>query len=253
MKKLINIVKQNIVLVSFFIIISIWQLCGYFNLLPKFILPTPLEIIVAFISDFHLIISHSGITLLEAFLGLLVGVVLAIILAIISEVSPLLKKIIVSYAVVFQTIPIVAVAPLLVLWLGYDIEPKIVLVALTSLFPVVVSILEGFDSVDKDMVQLFNLMQARKLQVIWHLKIPQAIHYFYSGLKLSVSYAIVSALVAEWLGGFHGLGVYMMRVRKAFAYDKLFAVIVFVSIINLLLIKILDIIFKKCIPWEDKK
>lgn len=151
--------------------------------------------------------------------------------------------------VITQTIPTIAIAPVLVLWMGFGMAPKIALVVITTFFPIAVGLLDGYKSVDQDAVNLMRAMGATKFQIFRHLKFPSALNQFFSGLKISASYAVVGAVVAEWLGGFNGLGVYMTRVKKAYAFDKMFAVIIFIVIISLLLMLAVNIIRNLSMPW----
>ena len=119
-------------------------------------------------------------------------------------------------------------------------------------FPISISLLEGYGSVDADTVNLMRSMGANRLQIFVYVKMPGALGHFFSSLKISVSYAVVGAVLAEWLGGNKGLGCYMTRVRKAYSYDKMFAVIILISVISLLLIWLTGFIQKLCMPWERK-
>ena len=151
--------------------------------------------------------------------------------------------------VITQTIPTIAIAPVLVLWMGFGMAPKIALVVITTFFPIAVGLLDGYKSVDQDAVNLMRAMGATKFQIFRHLKFPSALNQFFSGLKISASYAVVGAVVAEWLGGFNGLGVYMTRVKKAYAFDKMFAVIIFIVIVSLLLMLAVNIIRNLSMHW----
>lgn len=117
-----------------------------------------------------------------------------------------------------QTIPTVAIAPLLVLWFGYDMAPKVVPIVVTTFFPIAVGLLGGFRSVDPDQIDLMRSMGASRLQIMRHVKLPAAMPQFFSGLKISAANAVVGAVFAEWLGGFSGLGVYMTQ-KKGFYKD----------------------------------
>jgi ABC-type nitrate/sulfonate/bicarbonate transport system permease component len=149
-----------------------------------------------------------------------------------------------------QTIPTIAVAPILILWLGYGLAPKVVLVVLTTFFPITVSLVSGFQSVDPDMVDLMRTMNATRWQIFWQVKMPAAAEQFFSGLRISATYAIVGAVISEWLGGFSGLGVYMTRVRKSFSYDRMFAVIIIISALSLALMGLVDALQRLCMPWK---
>ena len=155
--------------------------------------------------------------------------------------------------VLSQTIPTVAIAPLLVLWFGYEMTPKVILIVITTFFPITVGLLNGFQSVDKDSMNLLRAMGAGRWQIFRIVKMPGALSQFFAGLRISASYAVVGAVISEWLGGFQGLGVYMTRVKKAYAFDKMFAVIFLISIISLLLMKGVDLLQKKCMPWEKSE
>ena len=152
--------------------------------------------------------------------------------------------------VLTQTIPTVAIAPLLVLWFGYEILPKVILIVIVTFFPITVSLLDGFRASDKDTISLLRSMGATKLQIFWYVKFPGALGPFFASLRISVSYAVVGAVISEWLGGFNGLGVYMTRVRKAFSFDKMFAVIFLISGISLLLMWAVNVLQRRCMPWE---
>ena len=250
MKNVKHILRQQISLLGMLAVLIIWQTLGWLSLLPKFILPTPLEILQAFIRDAGLLAFHSWATLSVALLGLTLGLAIACLLAVLMDSLSWLHDLIYPMMVVVQTIPTIAIAPILVLWLGYGILPKIVLIILTTTFPIIVSILDGFRHCDPDTLTLFELMQANRWQILWHFKIPASLPYFYAGLRVSVSYAFITAVVSEWLGGFEGLGVYMIQSKKLFQYDTMFAIIILVSAISLLGMKLVDVSEKYVIKWK---
>ncbi len=206
--------------------------------------------ISSFINDFDLIMLHAKVTITEAFLGLGLGVLSAFVLSIIMDNSKFFRNSVYPIIVVTQTIPSVALAPLLVLWLGFDMLPKIVLVVLGTFFPIIITLLDAYASVEKENLMLFRSMGATERQILWHLKIPSAATSFFSGLKISVSYSIIGAVVAEWIGGFFGLGVYMTRVKRSYAFDKMFAAIFFISFLSLIAIWLIKVLEKKVVKWK---
>ena len=151
---------------------------------------------------------------------------------------------------VSQTVPTVAIAPLFVLWFGYGLLPKVLLVVITTFFPVTVALANGFRSVDQDQIDLMRTMRATEWQIFRYAKLPAAMDQFFSGLRISATYAIVGAVISEWLGGFWGLGVYMTRVRKSFSYDRMFAVIIIISALSLALMRGVDVLERICMPWK---
>lgn len=215
-------------------------------------LPSPVQVVRAFVSEFPTLMGHSVITLAEAFIGLGLGVLLGFLMAVLMDQFEVLYKACYPLIVLTQTIPTVAIAPLLVLWFGYEMAPKVILIVITTFFPLAVGLLNGFKSVDVDSIHLLRAMGAGRWQIFRYIKLPGAMSQFFAGLRISASYAVVGAVISEWLGGFGGLGVYMTRVKKAFSFDKMFAVIFLISIISLLLMKGVDLLQKKCMPWEKE-
>ena len=124
------------------------------------------------------------------------------------------------------------------------------LIVISTFFPVAVGLLDGFRSVDKDAVGLLCSMGANRAQIFRYIKFPSALPQFFSGLKIAAAYSVVGAVISEWLGGFGGLGVYMTRVKKAFAFDKMFAVIFLISAISLVLMALVELAEKKCMPYR---
>ncbi len=219
------------------------------KIVPSYMLPSPIEVIKAMVNDFSVILMHAKVTLTEAFIGLCIGIVFAFLIATLMDRFLVLDEAIYPLLVITQTIPTIAIAPVLVLWMGFGMAPKIALVIITTFFPISVGLLDGYKSVDRDSIMLMRSMGASNLQTFIHAKFPAALPHFFSGLKISASYAVVGAVISEWLGGFEGLGVYMTRVKKAYAFDKMFAVIIFIVIISLLLMAVVNIIRKASMPW----
>ncbi|BBM49963.1 binding-protein-dependent transport system innermembrane protein [Leptotrichia wadei] len=250
MKKFQNITDKIASSIIIAVLLMIWQILSMVNIIPKFMLPSPFEVVKAFVSDFPLLMKHTEVTLVEAFLGLGLGIILGFVVAVIMDRFEYAYKMIYPVLVITQTIPTVAIAPLLVLWMGYGILPKIMLILLTSFFPITIGLLDGFRSVDRDMLNLLKTMGATSFQNFIHLKLPSSLGYFFAGLRISVSYSIIGAVVAEWLGGYDGLGVYMTRVRKSYSFDKMFAVIFLISGISLLLMYFVKKIQRWCMTWE---
>jgi len=249
-KKSRNIINKITAWILPTALLLLWWAVTSWELVPAFLLPSPAEVVRAFVEDLPLLGDHLAATLSEAFWGLLLSIIAAVILAVLmDEIAPI-RRSVYPLLVVTQTIPSIAIAPLLVLWLGYDAAPKIALIFITCFFPIAVSLLSGLSSVDGDMLRLFRSMGATRLQTLLRLKLPAALESFFSGLRVAVSYSIVGAVIAEWLGGDRGLGVYMTRVRKSFAFDKMFAVIILISAISLLAVALLDLLQKASMPWK---
>ena len=220
---------------------------------PAYMLPSPIDVVKAFADNFSIMMKQAAVTLQETLYGLLIGIAIAFVIASLMDRFTIINKALYPVLVVTQTIPTIAIAPLLVLWMGFGMAPKITLVVITTFFPIAIGLLNGFQSVDEDAINLMHSMGARRLQIFRIIKLPNATASFFSGLRISAAYAVVGAVVSEWLGGFEGLGVYMTRVKKAYAFDKMFAVIVFISAISLVLMGIVVLLEKISMPWVHKK
>lgn len=220
---------------------------------PAYMLPSPIDVVKAFADNFSIMMKQAAVTLQETLYGLLIGIAIAFVIASLMDRFTIINKALYPVLVVTQTIPTIAIAPLLVLWMGFGMAPKITLVVITTFFPIAIGFLNGFQSVDEDAINLMRSMGARRLQIFRIIKLPNATASFFSGLRISAAYAVVGAVVSEWLGGFEGLGVYMTRVKKAYAFDKMFAVIVFISAISLVLMGIVVLLEKISMPWVHKK
>lgn len=253
MKRQRSIISNLIPVFVILAVLIIWQFVSMMGWIPGYMLPSPIEVVQAFVADFSLLMQHSKVTLLEAALGLVCGVLLGFLSAALMDTFEPVRNGLYPILILTQTVPPVAIAPLLILWFSYGIAPKVILVVLVSYFPIAVGLLEGFQSVDPDMVKLMRSMKANRWQIFWHVKFPNALGEFFSGLKIAVSYSVVGAVIAEWLGGFNGLGVYMTRVKKSYDYDKMFAVIFLVSAISLLLMAIVKAVQYKMMPWNHCK
>jgi len=232
------------------LLLLVWQGACSLELVPGYMLPSPVEVVKAFISERALLWEHAVITLQEAFLGLALGVGLGFAFAVLMDAFEVLYRAFYPILVITQTIPTVAIAPLLVLWFGYEMTPKIILIVIATFFPVTVGLLDGFRAVDKDAVGLLRSMGASRSQIFRYLKAPSALPQFFSGLRIAAAYSVVGAVISEWLGGFSGLGVYMTRVRKSFAYDRMFAVIILISVLSLALMQLVDVLERGSMPWK---
>lgn len=240
------------------ILLIVWQTACSLEWVPAFMLPSPVDVVKAFVTELPILWENSLITLQEAFIGLALGVLIGFLAAVVMDEFEVLYRAFYPILVLTQTVPTVAIAPLLVLWFGYEMTPKIILIVISTFFPITVGLLDGFRSADRDAIGLLRSMGANRVQIFRYIKFPSALPQLFSGLRIAAAYSVVGAVISEWLGGFGGLGVYMTRVKKAFAFDKMFAVIFLISGISLGLMALVELLEKKCMPYrqtpkEDKQ
>ena len=250
MKKWENIKDKLIPVLFILFIIVFWQFIVDQGLIARYILPSPWDVIAVCIDILPEITEHMVITVQEALTGLLVATVLSIMLAVLMDNIVIARKALNPLLVVSQTIPIMVLAPLFVMWFGFGILPKIMVVILVCFFPIVINLLEGLNSLDRDLLNLMKSMKASRWQIFYLAKFPASLGNFFSGLKIATTYSVIGAVIGEWMGGKSGLGVYMTRVRQSFALDKVFATILIIILLSLVLFKMIEFIQFIVMPWR---
>ena len=231
-------------------VIIVWQIAVAAFDVPAYILPGPVQVARAFGKDFGLIMYHAAATLGEGALGIAISIGISLVIAICMDRFPTAKKTVYPLLVISQTVPVMAIAPLLIIWFGFGMAPKVILVVIMCFFPITVNLTDGFAQVDPDCLNMFRVWKASGGQIYRHLKFPCALPYFFSGLRISVTWMLVAAILSEWLGGDRGIGVYMLRAKQAYALDKVFASVIFVVLVSLLLIGLISLIRRKAIRWS---
>ncbi|OLS40673.1 ABC transporter permease [Bacillus sp. MRMR6] len=191
-------------IIALVIFLSLWQLIPVILDIKPFILPKPIDVLGAAIEDWHLLWPAIQITVIESVIGFLFSGVVGIGVAVLLASSRILEISLYPYAVILQTIPVVAVAPIVVIWFGSGFNAIVIIAFLIGFFPVVSNTLMGLNSVDKNMSDLFTLYNASKWQTMWRLRIPAAMPYIMSGLKVSCTLAIVGAVTGEFVAGIGG-------------------------------------------------
>ena len=229
---------------TFLFIIILWQVTVDFLEIPQYVLPTPIDIVNVFYKDYQNLFMHAKVTIFEAVLGFIVSITLSLIIGVLMDFVSIVNKCLYPLTLVTQMIPTITIAPLLMIWFGFGTMPKILMVTLTCFFPILISFVDGIENIDRDYLNLFKTMKAGKMSTFIHLKFPMALDKLFSGLKISSTYAIMAATVAEWLGGTKGLGVYMVRSKSAYALDKVFASTILVVAFSLIFVGIIQMIRK---------
>ncbi|WP_251861924.1 ABC transporter permease [Clostridium sp. Marseille-Q2269] len=252
MRKCTNIGNKIIPIIFQILLIFIWQIVIDKGNIPKYILVSPKDIIISLFDIIPNIKEHIYITLKEAMIGFFVSIIFALLIAVLMDGVKIIRKSLYPILVISQTIPIIAVAPLFIMWFGFGILPKIIVVILVCFFPIVISLLDGLDSVDEDTINLLYSMGANKIQIFNHVKFPASMTNFFSGLRIAATYSIMGAVIGEWLGGDKGLGVYMLRVKQSYALDKVFAVILIIIVLSMSLFGLLFLIQKVVTPWNTE-
>lgn len=230
-------------------LIAIWEIISRTGSVPSYILPAPSMIIYSLFSNFSLMGRHILVTVYETLVGFIISVFLGIIIAIIMDGLPFVKKVIYPLLITSQTIPIITLAPLFIIWFGYGYLPKIIIVILICFFPISINLLQGLGSVDIELINLLKSMGASKYQIYKIVKLPASLPSLFSGLKIAATYSIMGATIGEWVGGKDGIGVFMLRAKYSFATDKVFGAIIIITVLSICLLKLIEFIERKSMPW----
>lgn len=217
---------------------------------PPWLLPAPSAVLGALWQERGVILPHAQATVTEALVGIALGIGLAVPIATVMALLPLLRQYIYPLFVISQTIPTIALAPLILVWFGYGLLPKVLVVALITFFPLAVSLVEGYRQVDLRMVQLMQTMGARTGHVLRYLLWPHALPSFFAGLRIATTYSVTGAVVGEWLGATRGLGIYLVRASKSFHTERLFAAIAVIVLLSLLFFGTAELLARLSLRWR---
>ncbi|WP_142307498.1 ABC transporter permease [Bacillus pseudomycoides] len=247
--------RSNITITTIWLIllIAIWEGSVSLFRIEPWILPKPSTIVQELIGMKDLLLPNTMQTLQEVIIGLFFAILLGTSIAIIMDVIPLFRILINPLLVISQTIPIVVLAPLFIIWFGYGMLPKVIVVILVCFFPIALSILEGFQTVDKNMLKLLQTMRATKWQIYQKVKFPAVLPYFFSGLKIAVTYSVMGAIIGEWLGASEGLGVMLTRATKSFLTARVFGIAAIIVMVTMLLYFIVEFMARLTAPWIYRK
>lgn len=231
-------------------IVGVWELASRFTDVPEYILPAPTAIVDRLIRSFPLLWDHSVVTLTEIGIGFVLGVVLGLALAIPIAYSAVVRNTLYPLIVASQAVPKIAIAPLLVLWLGFDLWPKIVVTALMVFFPVTVTAAEGFSSVDRNLLDLLRSVHASQAQIFFKVRFPHALPQIFAGLKIGITLAVVGAVVGEWVGADAGLGYLLVYANTLLDSTLLFASLFLLIVIGVVLFVIVGAVERLLLPWH---
>lgn len=235
------------------LVLFIWEFIVKTFHIEQWILPAPTQIINAFWQSRSLIFFHLAPTVIEAMIGLVGAVFVSVFIAVTMERFQTIRKIIYPFLIISQTIPFIILAPLLTLWFGFGLLPKIIIISLICFFPIAINLFDGFQSVDPSIFRLLTSMGARQKQMFKWVKLPSSLPAFFSGLRIAAAYSILGAVVSEWMGADRGLGILLVRSTKSYLTDRVFAVIVIITILSIAAVLIVEIIARLSIPWHYYK
>ena len=238
------------ILVTFIVIIVFWYIICLLFELPSFILPSPDLVAIALFNNFSEILNHSSITLLEILLSLFFGIILGSLFAVLISLSERLKRWIMPLLLASQSIPVFALAPILVLWFGYGISSKVIIGTIIVFFPIASNFSDALNKIPKEYIHAGQTLGFSKLQIFNLIKLPNALPGLFSGIRVGACFAPIGAVVGEWIGGSQGLGSFMIYSNARLQIDNMFAALIILIVITISLYHLIDLILKKLIWWE---
>jgi len=231
------------------VLMLLWEFCVWVTDVPSWQLPPPSAIIIEIWQSFGLLWEHTLVTLWEILIGFCVSLLIGLLLAGCIAYSQLFQRSIYPIVITSQTVPIIAIAPLLLIWVGYGLTPKVIIVALICFYPIVVNSVDGLKAIDPDMVNMLRSVGASKWQVFVKLQIPTALPFVFSGVKIGISVSVIAAVIGEWVGASSGLGYLIIYSQPLFLTSRVFAAIFFLAIMGISLFVTAVLVERIMMPW----
>ena len=231
-------------------VLGIWEVYVHIKEIPVFILPPPSKIVVTLYLEYDQLLKHSWVTLQEMLLGFALAVSIGVPLAVLMYEFPILEKAFYPYVIGSQTVPVFAIAPLLVTWFGFGIASKVMMAAIIVFFAIILTTLDGLKSTDPDTVNLFKILRATRWQILWKVRIPTALPFIFSGAKIGISISTIGAVIGEWIGASAGLGYLMKYANSTLDVDLVFAAIFCLTILGLGLFAFMSLLEYVAMPWR---
>ncbi|GAB3079316.1 ABC transporter permease [Corynebacterium aquatimens] len=246
---------SNIIVPVVFLAIGlvIWEIAVRASGVRPQVMPAPSRVVEAGWSQREVIGQHALATIQVTLAGFTLSLILAWLIAIAIDFSPALRRGLIPILVASQTIPVVAIAPLMIIWFGFGLVPKMLVVALVTFFPMTVGLVEGFSRADAESSNLLRSMGAGRIKEFLYVRLPSAMPQFFTSLRIGITYAMTGAIFAEYVGARRGLGIYMSVQKNAFRTDLVLAAVAVTAFISILLYMSTYLLERATIPWHIKE
>jgi ABC-type nitrate/sulfonate/bicarbonate transport system permease component len=235
-----------------FLLLIGWQLAVVIFKIELWILPDPISIIVEGVNNFKSLWMHTAATIKLTLIGFSIGIVIGIGVSWILHLLPGFKKGFHPILVLSQNIPMIVLAPLLMIWFGFGILPKIIVITIVCFFPISVALMDGFLQTDPIMLSYMRMIGAKRMQIFRKLELPHALPSLFSGLKISATYAVSGAIISEWLSSDKGIGYYMKLQKAGFRTDRVFDCIFIIVLLSIILFYTIVFLESIVIRWKSR-
>jgi NitT/TauT family transport system permease protein len=242
-----RLMKLTVTMVA---LVVLWEvLCDALKV-PSFLIPAPSQVALRLYEKRDLYFAHTWVTLYETTAGFLLAVVFGILSAAVIVVVPKMRDIVMPLLLIAQLVPKVAIAPLLLIWFGYGLMPKVIVAFLVAFFPIVVNGASGLAAVQPELLDLGRSLQASRWQTFWKFRIPTALPEVFSGMKIAITLAIIGAIIGEFVGGNRGLGYLIIVANQELDTALSFAAIFLLSVMGIALYGLIEMLERVLIPWH---
>lgn len=241
---------QPILVILLFLIF--WQLSIKFLKIEAWLLPGPIAILKEGFQSYDSLVPHVLSTVQLTISGFLVGTLLGLMIAIVLHLIPGFKEAFYPLLVLSQNIPIIVLAPLLIIWFGFGLLPKLIIISLVCFFPVTVSALDGFRQTPTELINYMKMAGATKSQLFWKIECPYSLPSIFSGLKISATYSVMGAVISEWLGAKTGIGVFMTLASSSFRTDRVFVSIFIIMFLSMFFFGVIVLLERMTVKWKSK-
>ena len=251
MKK--DLIKSGTVILDLCILIIGWHILTYYNIIPWYILPAPSAIVRELTSNINNYWEQILFTAMPVIYGYILGIIFGLLCAIAMVYSDFARRLLYPLIVISQTIPHIAIAPLLLFWFGYGIFPRILIVIQFTFFPIALDMVQGLTNLDSELLDFMVILKASKFQVFKNIRLPNSLPFFFTALKTTAPYAVMGALISEWIGSPKGLGMLLLQANRTLMVEVVFSCVIIIMLGSFILFLMAFLAEYIIIPWHHKK
>jgi len=233
--------------------LGLWELVVRLAHIPEYLLPAPSQIAGDLAADWQVLSPALLVTLQEVLLGFAIAAAAGVGLAVLLHLSPVVRRAVYPILIGSQTVPIIVLAPILVIMLGYGMAPKLVIIALICFFPIVVNGIDGLRSVDPELIRMMRTLDASRWAILRRVEFPAALPTMFSGLRVAATFAAIGAVFGEWSGSNQGLGYVMLAATPNLLTARIFAAIVLLTAVALALFGVVSLLERIFVPWAPRR
>lgn len=248
-----KVMKRGGAAMFLLVLFIIWEALVWWRDIPTWLLPAPSAIIAEGYRSFGEFSVHVLATTKLTLLGLAIGASIGFIIALVLHRMPLINQMVYPLLILSQNVPTIVLAPLLIIWFGFGLLPKLIIISLVCFFPIVVAMMDGLKNTDPTLKHYMQMIGATQGQTFWKLELPYAMPSLFSGLKIAATYSVMGAVISEWLGAKQGIGVYMTYAQSSFRIDRVFVAIIAIMLLSMALFALIQLLERMIVKGQTRE